>query len=246
MSIDTEKKALPRRRSRQLRWFVTAACVVGGGLLATLYAGRSKMATAPDHDRPTERDETKPAAGALAKATFGSGCFWCTEAVFLELKGVRDVQSGYSGGHVERPTYEQVCSGETGHAEVVQITYEPAVISYAELLEVFWRTHDPTTLNRQGNDIGTQYRSVIFHHDDEQRRIAEQIKRELNASGAFDRPIVTEISPCLGFYPAEPYHQKYYELNPRQPYCMVVIAPKMEKFRKVFANKLKAAPTHGE
>jgi peptide-methionine (S)-S-oxide reductase len=199
------------------------------------------MATVPDRDRPTGQDEIKSAAGALAKATFGSGCFWCTEAVFRELRGVHAVESGYSGGHVDHPTYEQVCSGETGHAEVVQVTYEPSVISFAELLEVFWRTHDPTTLNRQGNDSGTQYRSVIFYHNDEQKKLAEQLKQELDTSGAFDRPIVTEIAPYRAFYAAEVYHQKYYDLNPRQPYCLFVIAPKMEKFREVFAKKLKAS-----
>jgi len=173
------------------------------------------------------------------KATFGSGCFWCTEAVFERLNGVQKVVSGYAGGIVENPTYEQVCSGKTGHAEVTQITYDPKVITYDELLEVFWKTHDPTTLNRQGNDVGTQYRSVIFYHNDEQKRLAEKYKEELNKSGAWDKPIVTEISPFTNFYPAEKYHQNYYDNNPAQPYCSFVITPKVEKLEKVFKDKLK-------
>jgi peptide-methionine (S)-S-oxide reductase len=172
-------------------------------------------------------------------ATFGSGCFWCTEAVFLQLKGVHSVVSGYSGGKVENPTYEQVCSGSTGHAEAIQVSYDPGVVSYPQLLEVFWKTHDPTTLNAQGNDVGTQYRSVIFYHNDEQKRLAEQYKQELDSSGAYNRPIVTEIAPFHKFYPAENYHQNYFELNPRQSYCAYVIQPKVEKFRKVFADRLK-------
>jgi peptide-methionine (S)-S-oxide reductase len=173
------------------------------------------------------------------KATFGSGCFWCTEAVFERLNGVNKVVSGYAGGTVENPTYEQVCSGKTGHAEVTQITYDPKVITYDELLEVFWRTHDPTTLNRQGNDVGTQYRSVIFYHNEEQKPLAEKYKEELNKSGAWDKPIVTEIKPFTNFYPAENYHQNYYDNNPAQPYCSFVITPKVEKFEKVFKDKLK-------
>ena len=175
----------------------------------------------------------------LEKATFGSGCFWCTEAVFERLKGVYKVVSGYSGGTVENPTYEQVCTGKTGHAEVTQITYDPKVITYDELLEVFWKTHDPTTLNRQGNDVGTQYRSVIFYHNDEQKRLAEKYKEELNKSGIWDKPIVTEIVPFTNFYPAENYHQNYYDNNPNQGYCSFVIAPKVEKFEKLFKDKLK-------
>ena len=175
----------------------------------------------------------------METATFGSGCFWCTEAVFERLNGVHKVVSGYAGGTVENPTYEQVCSGKTGHAEVTQITYDPKVITYDELLEVFWRTHDPTTLNRQGNDVGTQYRSVIFYHNEEQKRLAEKYKEELNKSGAWDKPIVTEIKPFTNFYPAENYHQNYYDNNPAQPYCSFVITPKVEKFEKVFKDKLK-------
>jgi peptide-methionine (S)-S-oxide reductase len=172
-------------------------------------------------------------------ATFGSGCFWCTEAVFQRLKGVEKVVPGYSGGSREKPSYEQVCSGATGHAEVEQITYDPNIISFDELLEVFWQTHDPTTLNRQGNDIGTQYRSVIFYHDDEQRRLAEEYKKKLDAAGIFNNPIVTEISPLKNFYKAEDYHQNYYNNNSSQPYCSFVITPKVEKLKNAFKSRLK-------
>jgi peptide-methionine (S)-S-oxide reductase len=172
-------------------------------------------------------------------ATFGSGCFWCTEAIFERVNGVVKVESGYAGGTVKNPTYEEVCSGTTGHAEVTQITYDPKVITYDELLEVFWKTHDPTTLNRQGNDVGTQYRSVIFYHNDEQKRLAGKYKEELNKSGIWEKPIVTEITPFTNFYPAENYHQDYYENNPAQPYCSFVITPKVEKFEKVLKDKLK-------
>jgi peptide-methionine (S)-S-oxide reductase len=173
------------------------------------------------------------------KATFGGGCFWCTEAVFLQLKGVVSVVSGYCGGGIERPTYEQICSGRTGHAEVVRIVYDPAVISYPELLAVFWKTHDPTTPNRQGNDVGTQYRSVVFYETDEERRQAEQAKHDLEAAGIFGEPIVTEIVPAADFYPAEDYHQDYFNRNPRQPYCQAVIPPKLAKLRQAFADRLK-------
>lgn len=172
-------------------------------------------------------------------ATFGSGCFWCTEAVFAKLKGVESVTAGYTGGSTENPTYEDVCGGETGHAEVTQIAYDPEIISFTDLLEVFWKTHDPTTLNRQGNDIGTQYRSAIFFHTEEQKRLAEEYKEKLMASGIFSDPIVTEITKMDKFYPAENYHQDYYENNKSQPYCSFVITPKVEKFKKVFGNKLK-------
>lgn len=177
--------------------------------------------------------------GNTDTATFGAGCFWCVEAVFQELKGVVQVRSGYSGGTVKNPSYREVCTGRTGHAEVVQIVYRPDTISFTELLEVFWQTHDPTTLNRQGADVGTQYRSAVFYHSDEQKRLAEEYKQKLDASGAFNGPLVTEISPLLHFYPAEDYHQNYYLENGSQPYCQAVIRPKMDKFRKVFADKLK-------
>lgn len=172
-------------------------------------------------------------------ATFGAGCFWCTEAVFLNVKGVSKVVSGYEGGKVKNPTYREVCTGETGHAEVTQITFDPSKVSFEELLEVFWNTHDPTTLNKQGADEGTQYRSVVFYHNDEQKKIAEAYKKQLEASHVYKNPIVTEISPASTFYAAEDYHQNYYELNPNQGYCQYVIRPKVEKFRKQFASKLK-------
>lgn len=178
-------------------------------------------------------------SGQKETATFGGGCFWCTEAIFKNLKGVETVESGYSGGKVKNPTYREVCTGETGHAEVIQITFDPAVISYGELLEVFWKTHDPTTLNRQGADVGTQYRSVVFYHSTEQKETAEHYKAELNKENVFKKPIVTEITPFDQFYKAENYHQDYYENNSSQGYCQIVIVPKLEKFRKVFKEKLK-------
>jgi peptide-methionine (S)-S-oxide reductase len=174
-------------------------------------------------------------------ATFGNGCFWCTEAIFQQLKGVDKVESGYAGGHVENPTYKQVCAATTGHAEVIQISYNPDEISFEELLQVFWETHDPTTPDRQGNDVGPQYRSVIFYHNDAQRQLAEQYKQELDSSGAFDDPIITEISPLTNYYPAENYHQNYFNNNGSQPYCAFLIRPKLDKFKKVFKDKLKAA-----
>jgi len=172
-------------------------------------------------------------------ATFGSGCFWCTEAFFQRLKGVNKVVSGYSGGKVKNPSYREVCSGSTGHAEVIQITFDPAILKYEELLEVFFSTHDPTTLNKQGGDEGTQYRSVIFYHNEEQKRLAEEFKKQLDAVGTYDKPIVTEISPYKEFYPAEDYHQDYFNLNGEAPYCQFVIAPKMQKFMKGFGEKMK-------
>ena len=180
-------------------------------------------------------------ADKLKKATFGSGCFWCTEAVFQSLKGVHQVVSGYAGGFVDNPTYQQVCMGTTGHAEVTQITFDPETISFEDLLYVFWRTHDPTTLNQQGADVGPQYRSVIFYHDDEQKAIAEKSKKETDASNLWRDPIVTEISPLTKFYEAEGYHQDYSNRNPNQTYCRVVIDPKVRKFRKEFQDSLKDA-----
>ncbi len=175
----------------------------------------------------------------LQVATLGSGCFWCTEAFFLKLKGVESVVSGYSGGKVKNPTYREVCTGLTGHAEVVQVKFNQEVISYEEILEIFWNTHDPTTLNRQGNDEGPQYRSVVFYHNEQQKKIAEQYKEQLSKSGVFKNSIVTEITPFTIFYPAENYHQNYYALNPNQGYCQYVIRPKVEKFNKQYASKLK-------
>lgn len=184
-------------------------------------------------------EEKIPAGLKTDTATFATGCFWCTEAIFQELKGVLKVTSGYSGGTLSNPSYEQVCSGTTGHAECEQIIYDPKQISFDELLEVFWESHDPTSLNRQGNDEGTQYRSAIFYHDAGQKEKAEQYKKKLDQSGAYDKPIVTEITAFTKFYPAENYHQDYFRLHGSQPYCTFVIRPKVEKFEKVFKDKLK-------
>ena len=173
-------------------------------------------------------------------ATFANGCFWCTEAIFQDVKGVLEVTSGYTDGHTSNPTYKEVCTGNTGHAEALQIIYDPKVISYDELLEIFWKTHDPTTLNRQGNDVGTQYRSGIYYHNEEQKAKAIHYKAELDKSGAFDHPIVTEIKAVTVYYPAENYHQEYFNNNENQnPYCTMVIRPKVDKFHKVFKDKLK-------
>mgnify|MGYP001321345506 FL=1 len=206
-----------------MKHFMTILLLIG---LTTSYAQQTKS---------TPSNMTNK----LAIATFGGGCFWCTEAVFQRVKGVEKVVSGYAGGKVKNPTYKEVTSGLTGHAEVIQITYNPALITYPELLEIFWGTHDPTTLNRQGADVGTQYRSVIFYHSAEQKELASAYKHKLEASGAFDRPIVTEISQAGDFYPAEDYHQNYFNMNGNAPYCTYVIQPKLEKFKKVFSEKLK-------
>jgi peptide-methionine (S)-S-oxide reductase len=187
----------------------------------------------------TKVEENMYSENKYELATFGAGCFWCTEAVFQRLKGVVKVESGYSGGNVPDPTYEAVCTGKTGHAECSQITFDPKIISYTELLQVFWKTHDPTTLNRQGNDVGTQYRSVIFYHNEEQKNLAEKSKHDLDSAKIWDSPIVTEIVPFKTFYKAEDYHQNYYNQHGSQPYCSFVITPKIEKFKKVFANLLK-------
>jgi peptide-methionine (S)-S-oxide reductase len=173
------------------------------------------------------------------KATLGGGCFWCTEAVFDELKGVEDVVSGYTGGHVPNPTYRQVCSGTTGHAEVVQVTFDPKTVSYDDILRVFFATHDPTTKDRQGADVGPQYRSVVYYHSPEQKAAAERIIAEVNAAGIYRSPVVTELSPAETFYEAEEYHQEYFARNPEQGYCRVVIEPKVAKFRKTYVDKLK-------
>jgi peptide-methionine (S)-S-oxide reductase len=174
-------------------------------------------------------------------ATLGGGCFWCTEAVFKEMKGVEKVESGYSGGTVANPSYEQVCTGRTGHAEVVQITYDPTTISYQEILGIFFTVHDPTTLNRQGGDSGTQYRSVIFYHNVEQKMAAEQVIREVTGAGIWDGPIVTQLEPFRAFYKAEDYHQDYFKNNPGQPYCRMIIAPKVRKFREHYRERLNVA-----
>jgi peptide-methionine (S)-S-oxide reductase len=180
-----------------------------------------------------------PKPATTEKATFGMGCFWCTEAIFQRLKGVTKVQSGYEGGTVKNPSYEDVCTGNTGHAEVLEITYQPNVISYKELLEIFWKMHDPTTLNRQGADEGTQYRSVIFYHTPAQKALAEAYKTELNKQKVYPNPIVTAIDPASSFYVAENYHQNYFALNGSKPYCRMVIQPKVDKLEKVFKQKLK-------
>lgn len=178
-------------------------------------------------------------AKQLEKATLGGGCFWCTEAIYQDVKGVEQVISGYAGGKISNPTYEQVCSGRTGHAEVIQITFDPDFISYEDILYIFWRTHDPTTLNRQGADVGTQYRSVIFYHNDDQKAVAERSKQETEAAGLWPNPIVTEIVPFTNFYEAEDYHQNYFNTHPGQPYCQMVIDPKVRKFKSKFQDKLK-------
>ncbi len=175
----------------------------------------------------------------LETATLGAGCFWCVEAVFDDLKGVTDVVSGYSGGHTENPTYQRVCSETTGHAEVVNVEFDPNEISFKEILQVFFTVHDPTQLNRQGNDIGTSYRSAIFYHDDEQRQVAEETIKEINDEKIYDKPIVTEVTKFDKFYAAENYHQEYFASNPNQPYCAAVVAPKVAKFRQKFVTKLK-------
>jgi methionine-S-sulfoxide reductase len=216
-----------------------AIVLVASGISARASAQSVASPSAPSAQRPVAGTAASATADKLEVATFGSGCFWCTEAVFERLKGVRSVVSGYSGGEVPDPTYEQVSSGTSGYAEVVQITFDPAMISFADLLRVFWQTHDPTTLNRQGPDVGPQYRSAVFYHSDAQRKIAEQYKRQLDDSGGFKSPIVTEIAAYKNFYPAEKYHQDYFELNPAQRYCALVIRPKVEKFQKDFKDLLR-------
>lgn len=191
------------------------------------------------HAAITNAAITNPSGLKTDTATFANGCFWCTEAIFQQLKGVLKVSSGYTGGQVDNPTYKEVCTGTTGHAECIQIVFDPSQISFDELLEVFWQTHDPTTLNRQGNDEGTQYRSGVFYHSEEQKQKAQKYKEALDKSGAFDRPIVTEITPFSKFFIAENYHQDYYNQNGSQPYCNYVIRPKLEKFQKVFKDKIK-------
>lgn len=211
-------------------------------LLAAGLQSCAQPGNVPPKKSPMEDTTVKenPILPATEIATLANGCFWCTEAIFTSLEGVIQVTSGYTGGKIKNPTYKEVCSGTTGHAECLQIIFDPAKIRFEDLLEVFWETHDPTTLNRQGNDVGTEYRSAIFFHSDEQRTKALEYKEALNKSGAFDKPIVTEIVPADVFYPAENYHQQYYELNgDSNPYCQLVIRPKLEKFRKVFKDKLK-------
>lgn len=209
---------------------------VTGVLLVLISCGQSSLnkTTMNTTDSATE-DST-----AMDTATVGGGCFWCTEAQFLLLDGVISVTSGYSGGAIKNPAYREVCTGRTGHAEVVQVVFDTTKLNYTDILQAFFLSHDPTQLNRQGNDVGTQYRSVIFYHNEKQKTIAEKIKSELNGSGAYTDPIVTEIAPFTVFYKAEDYHQNYFNQNGDQPYCQFVVAPKVEKFRKVFKDRLKA------
>lgn len=219
-----------------MKVFLTGVLVTIVSLFSCAQKQNAKKNISKEKDMTTTTNTVNTATDT---ATFGTGCFWCTEAIFQQLDGVIKSTSGYSGGHVANPTYKEVCTGNTGHAEVIQVVYDPKKITYDELLEVFWKTHDPTTLNRQGADVGTQYRSVIFYHNNEQKEKAEKYKAELNKSGAFNDPIVTEISPYTKFYAAENYHQDYYEQNGNEPYCNIVIRPKVEKFQKVFKSKLK-------
>ncbi|MGN6511625.1 MAG: peptide-methionine (S)-S-oxide reductase MsrA [Chitinophaga sp.] len=210
-------------------------------LLAAIFAGSGLASCAQSKTETSKEpgDMSIPKDTKTEQATFGTGCFWCTEAQFQQLEGVLTVESGYSGGDKPNPTYEEVCTGTTGHAEVIHVTYDPAKISFATLLEAFWLSHDPTQLNRQGNDVGTQYRGVIFYHNEEQRQEAEFYKQKLQESGSYSAPIVTEIAPFKAFYKAENYHQNYYNQNGSQPYCYYVVRPKLEKFKRAFAEKLK-------
>lgn len=205
--------------------------------IVTASAPQEKVKTSQAPKSETQEGTTEEKK--METATFGAGCFWCVEAVFQQLKGVEKVQSGYMGGHVENPTYKDVCTGTTGHAEIIQIEFDPTVITYDELLEVFWKTHDPTTLNQQGADRGTQYRSAVFYHNEDQKEKAEYYKKKLTEAKAFDRPIVTEITEASKLYVAEDYHQNYFNNNSGNPYCRAVIPPKLEKLKKVFGDKLK-------
>jgi methionine-S-sulfoxide reductase len=224
-------------------YYLAATAVLGVSLVALVFAGSPNMPNSTDQNPPARPSNSQPTdSSKLETATFASGCFWCSEAVFQQLRGVKSVVSGYSGGLAENPTYEEVCSGTTGYAEAIQVTFDPTVIPYTDLLQVFWQTHDPTTLNRQGNDIGTQYRSAVFYHNDQQRKVAEEYKQQLDSSKTFSGPIVTEITQYTNFIPAEKYHQDYYQQNPNQGYCQYVIRPKVEKFRKQFASLLQDAP----
>lgn len=212
------------------KW-ITGHALVGGLWLCVMSGGNSLMGESENRN--------SHAARGSEVVTLGGGCFWCVEAVFSELKGVKQVESGYSGGHVPNPSYEQVCTGKTGHAEVVQITFDPQSITLKELLQIFFTVHDPTTLNRQGADVGTQYRSVIFFRNPAQKTVAEQALKEIQDAGVWNAPIVTELTPFQAFYKAENYHQQYFELNGQQPYCRMVIAPKVAKFREHYRSLLK-------
>jgi peptide-methionine (S)-S-oxide reductase len=217
-------------------YLVLIGVAVFAGVLVALYP-RDEFH--PPANFPAPDADAEPTDPGPHLATFGSGCFWCTEAVFQQIKGVQTVASGYSGGHVVRPTYQQVCDKTTGHAEVIQLTYDPAVVTYPELLEVFWRSHDPTTRDRQGDDRGPQYRSVIFYHTDRQRRLAEHYKQKIDEAHVFPAPVVTEIQEFQQFYRAEEFHQNYYRSNARNGYCRAVIRPKLDKLKDVFVGRLK-------
>ena len=231
----------PFKKVSQLRmifgWDLSTLVVIA----AALFFGEGQRIMAePSTETAKKTDEALTTGKAdFEQATFGSGCFWCTEAVFQQLKGVKSVVSGYCGGHTKNPTYDDVCTGKTGHAEVIHVTYDPKVVSYPELLEVFWKTHDPTTLNQQGNDKGTQYRSVIFFYNDQQKKLATEYKKKLDESGAYKKPIVTEITAAKQFYAGEEYHQNFYRTHPNHGYCNAIIKHKVEKFREVFKDKLK-------
>lgn len=219
---------------------ISAYPILAMALLFTMQACGQKQSKTNTVNANQKKSEHMIETGTLDTITLGGGCFWCVEAIYQRLNGVESVASGYSGGQVKNPAYREVCNGTTGHAEVVQITYNPAVVSLEEILKVFFTVHDPTTLNRQGNDVGTQYRSAIFYRTEEQKRIAEEVKSGLDKSGAFDAPIVTEITPFDKFYKAEDYHQNYYNENKNSnSYCQFVIVPKVEKFEKYFSDKLK-------
>src|SRR5688572_22655248 len=243
MSINCTKFMTPMTVQNFKKSILAPAALAITCLLSCAGASNSENKVTMSNNITESTSQTAPGAGtaaALDTATFANGCFWCTEAIFEELDGVISAESGYTGGQTPNPNYKEVCSGETGHAECLQIVYDPAKISFDELLAVFWQTHDPTTLNRQGADVGTQYRSGIFYHNEQQKETAEKYKKELDKSGAFDRPIVTEITPFTKFYPAENYHQQYFENNENSnPYCKIVIRPKIDKFRKVFKDKLR-------
>jgi methionine-S-sulfoxide reductase len=227
---------------RSWGWLAAVGCGVGAlSLVIALGMRAAPIVLSRTTTAPSREPYPSDAPPGKAKATFASGCFWCSEAVFQQLKGVETVVSGYTGGNVANPTYEQVGWESTGHAEAIDITYDPALVTYDTLLEVFWKTHDPTTLNRQGNDKGTRYRSAIFYHDEDQRKLAESYKQKLQAVGFFSGSIVTEIVPATQFWPAEQYHQDYFNQHPDQPYCRQMIPPKLAKLRHVFGDKLKTA-----
>ena len=215
---------------------MTNAFVLGLVFIATACNGQKNEINT---DLDDKRETLMEMKDNYEEATLGAGCFWCIEAMYDALQGVVAVESGYSGGQSTNPSYKEVCGGETGHAEVIRIVFDPEIISFADILEIFWTAHDPTTLNRQGNDVGTQYRSAIFYHSEEQKAVAEESLRVATESGLYDDPIVTEISELINYYAAEDYHQEYFENNPNQPYCSFVVRPKVEKFRKMYKERLK-------